>query len=50
MSISKHQSILNFLVNELAGLVACTYQDNKPFCDIRFKDLTILPAAVLGLH
>lgn len=43
---SRHRSGLNFMVNLLAGLVAYTYQDQKPCLDINLKDLACLPAAV----
>jgi hypothetical protein len=43
---SRHRSVLNFIVNLLAGLVAYTYQDKKPSLDINPKDLACLPAAV----
>lgn len=41
---SRHRSVLNFMVNLLAGLVAYTYQEKKPFLDINPKDLPALPA------
>ncbi|WP_334786539.1 hypothetical protein [Nostoc sp.] len=50
LSIFNIRVSLTFWSMSWLSLVACTYQDNKPFCDIRFKDLAILPVAVLGLH
>ena len=42
---SRHRSLLNFLVNTLAALVAYTYQAKKPALDLEFKDLlALLPA------
>jgi hypothetical protein len=41
---SRHRSVLNFLVNLLAGLVAYTYQPEKPSLDLHPKDLAALPA------
>jgi Transposase DDE domain len=41
---SRHRSVLNFMVNLLAGLVAYTYQEKKPSLDINPKDLPALPA------
>lgn len=41
---SRHRSVLNFLVNLLAGLVAYTYQEKKPSLDIHPQDLPALPA------
>jgi hypothetical protein len=41
---SRHRSVLNFMVNLLAGLVAYTYQEKKPSLDINPKDLPVLPA------
>lgn len=43
---SRHRSVLNFLVNLLAGLVAYTYQEKKPSLDIASKELAALPVAV----
>lgn len=43
---SRHRSVLNFLVNLLAGLVAYTYQEKKPSLDIHPKALAVLPPAV----
>lgn len=40
----RHRSVLNFMVNLLAGLVAYTYQEKKPSLDINPKDLSALPA------
>ena len=42
---SRHRSVLNFMVNLLAGLVAYTYQEKKPSLDINPKGLPALPAA-----
>lgn len=43
---SRHRSVLNFLVNLLAGLVAYSYQDKKPSLDIHPHELAALPTAV----
>jgi hypothetical protein len=42
---SRHRSMLNFLVNLLAGLIAYTYQEKKPSLDIHPKGLPALPSA-----
>jgi hypothetical protein len=42
---SRHRSVLNFMVNLLAGLVAYTYQEKKPSLDINPKGLPALPTA-----
>ncbi len=42
---SCHRSVLNFMVNLLAGLVAYTYQEKKPSLDIHPKGLPALPVA-----
>jgi hypothetical protein len=34
---SRHRSVLNFMVNLLAGLVAYTYQEKKPSLDINLR-------------
>ena len=38
---SRHRSLLNFLVNTLAALVAYTYQAKKPALDLEVKDLAV---------
>lgn len=43
---SRPRSLLNFLVNLLAGLTAYTYHDKKPALDLEFKDLPALPSAI----
>lgn len=43
---SRHRSLLNFLVNLLAGLVAYTYQEKKPALDLQVKGLDALPEAI----
>lgn len=43
---SRHHSVLNFLVNLLAGLVAYTYQETQPSLDIHPKALAALPPTV----
>ena len=43
---SRHRSIVNFLVNVLAGLVAYTYADKKPALDLEMKGLSALPPAL----
>lgn len=42
---SRHRSLLNFLVNLIAGLVAYTYHPVKPSLDLKVKDLLGLPPA-----
>lgn len=46
MEHSRHRSVLNFLVNLLAGLVAYTCQDKKPTLDLECKGLPALPPAI----
>jgi len=43
---SRHHSVFNFLVNLLAGLVAYTYQPQKPSLDLEPKGLPALPPAI----
>jgi hypothetical protein len=43
---SRHRSVLNFLVNLIAGLAAYTYLPKKPSLDIHPKDLPALPPAL----
>jgi hypothetical protein len=43
---SRHRSILNFMVNLLAGLIAYTYQESKPSLDLCPKGLPELPEAI----
>lgn len=43
---SRHRSVFNFLVNLLAGLVAYTYQSQKPSLDLELKGLPALPPAI----
>jgi hypothetical protein len=45
-SPSRHRSVLNFLVNLFAGLIAYTYQDKKPSLDLDPQDLAALPPAI----
>ena len=45
MQHSRHRSLLNFLVNLLAGLIAYTYHGTKPALDLSFKDSSALPYA-----
>lgn len=42
---SRHRSVVNFMVNLLAGLVGYTYQEKKPSLDIDSKGLPALLAA-----
>jgi hypothetical protein len=36
---SRHRSLVNFVVNVLACLVAYSYQEKKPSLDLRRQDL-----------
>jgi hypothetical protein len=43
---SRHRSVVNFMVNLVAGLIAYTYQDKKPSLNIRVEDFKPLPVFV----
>ena len=43
---SRHRTVFNFRVSLLAGLVAYTYQKNKPSLDIHPHGLPALPPAI----
>ena len=43
---SRHRSVLNFIVNVLAALIAYSHQEKKPSLNIRLSDFSELPAIV----
>jgi hypothetical protein len=44
---SRHRSVVNFLVNVVAALIAYTHQEKKPSLNLRTRSLMCLPAVVL---
>ena len=44
MEHSRHRSTTNFIVNLIAGLIACTGQAKKPSLHLSDKDMVLLPA------
>ena len=44
---SRHRSVWNFMVNILAGLIAYTYQPQKPSLDLEPNSLAAWPPAIL---
>ena len=43
---TRHRSPVNFLVNLLAGLIAYTWQPNKPSINLSDAELAQLPAII----
>ncbi len=43
---TRHRSTTNFLVNLIAGLIAYTWQPNKPSLHLSEKDMDLLPATI----
>ena len=43
---TRHRSTTNFLVNLVAGLIAYTWQPNKPSLHLSEKDMDLLPATI----
>ncbi len=43
---TRHRSATNFLVNLVAGLIAYTWQPNKPSLNLSEKDMALLPATI----
>ena len=41
---SRHRSTTNYIVNLIAGLIACTWQAKKPSLHLSDKDMVLLPA------
>jgi len=39
LELSRHRSLINFLVNAIASLVAYSYQPKKPSLNLRLSDL-----------
>lgn len=39
---SRHRSVVNFLVNVVAGLIAYTFREKKPSLNIKIKDIALL--------
>lgn len=44
---SRHRSVVNFLVNLVAALIAYSYREKKPSLNIRVQEFTQLPAIIL---
>ena len=43
---SRHRSTTNYIVNFIAGLIACTGQAKKPSLHLSEKDMVLLPALI----
>ena len=43
---TRHRSTTNFIVNLIAGLVAYTWQANKPSLHLSDKDMALLPTLI----
>ena len=43
---TRHRSPVNFLVNLLAGLIAYTWQPNKPSLKLSDTEIALLPAVI----
>jgi len=41
---SRHRSVMNFIVNVVAGLIAYTFREKKPMLNIEVKELALLTA------
>lgn len=41
---SRHRSLMNFIVNVVAGLIAYTFREKKPMLNIEIKELALLTA------
>lgn len=41
---SRHRSVMNFVVNVIAGLIAYTFRESKPTLDIKVTELALLSA------
>nr|WP_243397437.1 IS982 family transposase [Crocosphaera subtropica] len=44
ISHSRHRSVLNFMVNIIAGLIAYTHQEKKPSLNLDHEEYTYLPS------
>jgi predicted small integral membrane protein len=47
ISHSRHRSVLNFMVNIIAGLIAYTHQEKKPSLNLNNEDYTLLPSTLI---
>jgi hypothetical protein len=43
---TRHRSVLNFLVNLLAALIAYTYREKKPSLDLQATEMALLPVGI----
>jgi hypothetical protein len=43
---TRHRSVVNFIVNLMAALIAYTYREKKPSLKLHSDDLTVLPATI----
>ena len=44
---SRHRSLLNFMVNIIAGLIADTHQEKKPSLNLDNEEYTCLPSTLI---
>ncbi len=47
ISHSRHRSVLNFMVNIIAGLIAYTHQEKKPSLNLNNEEYTLLPSTLI---
>ena len=43
---TRHRSLVNFMVNQIAALIAYTYREKKPSLKLHSDDLAALPATI----
>ena len=47
ISHSRHRSVLNFMVNIIAGLIAYTHQEKKPSLNLLDDEWALLPSTLI---
>ena len=47
VSHSRHRSVVNFMVNIIAGLIAYTHQEKKPSLNFNKEEYTLLPSTLI---
>ncbi len=47
ISHSRHRSVVNFMVNIIAGLIAYTHQEKKPSLNLNNEEYTLLPSTFI---